>query len=236
MQIFYRAKKDGTSPRLEHLRALLRQRQAADTTTQGRFSSVGSILGTIRRRKYRRKQAAGKRAGHCTYWRQYDGFLRLPNTACGCHSRPMPPNRKLDCSLPLFLGYLLAQLPRSRHSASTGMRGQPPRYFFISLGFDPFLLLRTNSIICLCPIHYPSNSLCFSQGCGCAASTMKPLFNAPELVILVFQSCGKVEDGLSLASTCKFLASIWRTHAAAILYPLIKAKTAGFNQALLAVG
>ncbi|KAK4152838.1 hypothetical protein C8A00DRAFT_44180 [Chaetomidium leptoderma] len=40
---------------------------------------------------------------------------------------------------------------------------------------------------------------------------------------------------LSLASTCKSLASIWRAHAAAVLYPLLEAKTAGFNQALLAV-
>lgn len=64
---------------------------------------------------------------------------------------------------------------------------------------------------------------------------MKPIFDAPELIILVFQSCDKISDGVSLASTCKFLASVWRAHAAAILYPPLEAKTAGFNQALLAV-
>ena len=64
---------------------------------------------------------------------------------------------------------------------------------------------------------------------------MERLFNAPEIVILVFQSCDKVGDGLSLASACRSLASIWRTHAAAILCPLLEAQTAGFSQALLAV-
>src|SRR4051812_40873136 len=36
--------------------------------------------------------------------------------------------------------------------------------------------------------------------------TMQAIFNAPEIVILVFQSCDGVRDGLSLASTCTFLA------------------------------
>ncbi len=64
---------------------------------------------------------------------------------------------------------------------------------------------------------------------------MQAIFNAPEIVILVFQSCDGVGDGLSLASTCTFLASVWRTHTAAVLCPLLKATTPGFNQALLAV-
>ncbi|KAK3296409.1 uncharacterized protein B0H64DRAFT_360747 [Chaetomium fimeti] len=64
---------------------------------------------------------------------------------------------------------------------------------------------------------------------------MKPIFHAPEIIILVFQSSSAVGDGLSLASTCKFLASVWRMHTAAILYRLLEAKTPAFNQALLAV-
>ena len=64
---------------------------------------------------------------------------------------------------------------------------------------------------------------------------MERIFNAPEILVFVFQSCDKVEDGLSLASTCKHLASVWRTHTAPILHPLLEAKTADFNQALLAV-
>lgn len=64
---------------------------------------------------------------------------------------------------------------------------------------------------------------------------MERLFSAPEIAILVFQSCDRVEDGLSLASTCQALASIWRTHTAAILYPLLERRMAGFGQALFAV-
>ncbi|KAK3900405.1 hypothetical protein C8A05DRAFT_45742 [Staphylotrichum tortipilum] len=64
---------------------------------------------------------------------------------------------------------------------------------------------------------------------------MEVLFDAPELLILVFQSFDRVDDALSLASTCQFLASIWRTHTSAILCPLIETKTPGFNQALIAV-
>jgi hypothetical protein len=64
---------------------------------------------------------------------------------------------------------------------------------------------------------------------------MERIFSAPEIIILIFQSCGKVEDGLSLASTCQSLASIWRTHTAAILYPLLAPQIGGFGQALLAV-
>ncbi len=64
---------------------------------------------------------------------------------------------------------------------------------------------------------------------------MERLLNAPEIVLLVFQTCDQVRDGLSLASTCQALASIWRTHTAAILYPLLEGGMAGFGQALLAV-
>lgn len=64
---------------------------------------------------------------------------------------------------------------------------------------------------------------------------MEAIFSAPEILILVFQSCGSAADALALASTCQFLASVWRAHAAAILYPLLEANTPGFGQALLAV-
>ena len=64
---------------------------------------------------------------------------------------------------------------------------------------------------------------------------MDAVFGAPELLILIFQSCDGVDDALSLASTCQLLASIWRTHTTAILYRLIEAQTPGFNQALIAV-
>jgi len=64
---------------------------------------------------------------------------------------------------------------------------------------------------------------------------MQAIFNAPEIVILVFQSCDDVHDDLALASTCKYLAAVWHTHAASVLLPLLEAKIAGFKQALLAV-
>ena len=73
------------------------------------------------------------------------------------------------------------------------------------------------------------------ENCTTPTNTMKAIFNTTEIIILVFQSCNTVEDGLSLASTCRFLAAIWRTHASTILYRLIEAQTPGFDQALLAV-
>ena len=82
------------------------------------------------------------------------------------------------------------------------------------------------------PSHSPPDN--FSSD-GCAIPTMERIFDAPEIVLLVFQACDTVEDCLSLASTCKFLASVWRMHTAPILRPLLEANTPGFNQALLAV-
>ncbi len=64
---------------------------------------------------------------------------------------------------------------------------------------------------------------------------MQAVFNTPELIILIFQSCNGVSDALSLASTCTLLASIWRVNTAAILFPVLRATIPGFDQALLAV-
>ena len=60
---------------LAHTRILLPPRKLADTTSQGRFFLVGSILGITRREiKRDRGRRILARAEHCTYWHRYDAF------------------------------------------------------------------------------------------------------------------------------------------------------------------
>jgi hypothetical protein len=66
-------------------------------------------------------------------------------------------------------------------------------------------------------------------------TTMNAIFCIPEIVILVFQGCDGLQDVMALASTCKYIASIWRLYSSCIIWPLAKAEIPGFSQALMAV-
>ncbi|KAK1828767.1 hypothetical protein QBC39DRAFT_358272 [Podospora conica] len=65
-------------------------------------------------------------------------------------------------------------------------------------------------------------------------TTMNAVLRIPEIVMLVFQQCDGFQDAIALASTCEFMASIWRLHFSSIIWPIAKAEIPGFSQALMA--